>query len=243
MVCVPGLCCRVLPAMACLCSRTAAWLICGRLAGRSCNCALRVQQCDGCETRNPRGDGRQRRVSAEDDYEAELKVKAAKKLLEEKEAALAAAIAEEEAAPKAAQITLEEIEAENALRAGRCRAAEPATTTTSIGALIDPDFAAVFAAPSTQPASMTTGEVWDPFGESLAAHPQAAAQVGDLLDFGAPQQRAPTGMHHSGECPARVFLRVGPCRAAQTHLRPILPPHDLRAHLSRWLDYVFELWG
>jgi hypothetical protein len=106
-----------------------------------------------------------------------------------------------------AQISLDEIETEDALKAGRSRAVEPAATTTSIGALIDTDFESEFAAPSTQPA-LPSGEVWDPFGESMAAPPpRAAAQAGDLLDFGAPQQGAPSGMTPTGEC-VYVALRA-----------------------------------
>ena len=154
----------------------------------SCNCQLRSHRCEGCETRNPRNNP-QREISDEDEYEAELKVKAAKKLLEEKEAALAAAKAEEAAVPKAPRITLDEIEAENSLKLGRPRAEEAATSTSM--PLIDPDFDAMFASPSAAAAPTACG-VWDPFGETTAsvAPPRSAAHGGDLLDLGFPSGAA-----------------------------------------------------
>ena len=70
---------------------------------RCCNCMERAERCEGCEGRKPRtgtNAARKKSGDAEDEYELELKKRAAEKLLAEKEAALAAAKAEEDALPK-----------------------------------------------------------------------------------------------------------------------------------------------
>jgi len=60
---------------------------------RCCNCMERAERCEGCEGRKPRtgtNAARKKSGDAEDEYELELKKRAAEKLLAEKEAALAA---------------------------------------------------------------------------------------------------------------------------------------------------------